>query len=106
MAACVGLSIAWLRLSGNGRISWGMVFARSAIMRLVGVNFDIMVRSFCLLFAFAFFTAQGARFGETTLAANAVLMNFFLVAGYFLDGFATAAEQLVGRGWCTPQAGL
>jgi putative MATE family efflux protein len=97
IAACVGLTIAWLRLSGNGRVSWKLVFARTALLRLVGVNFDIMVRSFCLLFAFAFFTAQGARFGEVTLAANAVLMNFFLVAGYFLDGFATAAEQLAGR---------
>ena len=97
VAVCVGLTIAWLRLSGNGRFSWKTVFARSALMRLVGVNFDIMVRSFCLLFAFAFFTAQGAKFGEVTLAANAVLMNFFLAAGYFLDGLATAAEQLAGR---------
>ncbi|MEP0944636.1 MAG: MATE family efflux transporter [Rhizobiaceae bacterium] len=97
VAACVGLTIAWLRLAGNGRISWRTVFARAALLRLVGVNFDIMVRSFCLLFAFAFFTSQGAQFGELTLAANAVLMNFFLVAGYFLDGFATAAEQLAGR---------
>ncbi|MGO4612376.1 MATE family efflux transporter, partial [Variovorax sp. 2RAF20] len=40
---------------------------------------------------------QGAQFGTVTLAANAVLMNFFLIAGYFLDGFATAAEQLAGR---------
>ncbi|MEL7228869.1 MAG: MATE family efflux transporter [Pseudomonadota bacterium] len=70
---------------------------RAALTRLFGVNRDIMIRSFCLLFAFAFFTAQGADFGETTLAANAVLMNFFLVSGYFLDGFATAAEQLAGR---------
>ena len=48
-------------------------------------------------FAFAFFTAQGAKFGELTLAANAVLMNFVMIAGYLLDGFAMAAEQLVGR---------
>lgn len=97
VAVCVGLVIAWLKLSGNGRISWPRVFSRKALSRLLGVNVDIMVRSFCLLFAIAFFTAQGARFGELTLAANAVLMNFFLVAGYFLDGFATAAEQLTGR---------
>jgi Na+-driven multidrug efflux pump len=63
----------------------------------VSLNGDIMLRSFVLLFAFAFFTAQGTRLGEVTLAANAVLMHFFLVGGYFLDGLATAAEQLVGR---------
>jgi Na+-driven multidrug efflux pump len=56
-----------------------------------------MIRSFSLLAAFALFTRQGAQFGTVTLAANAVLMNFFLIAGYFLDGFATAAEQLAGR---------
>src|SRR5687768_16813778 len=56
-----------------------------------------MIRSFSLLFAFAFFTRQGAEYGEVVLAANAILMHFFLVAGYFLDGFATAAEQLAGR---------
>ena len=56
-----------------------------------------MIRSFALLAAFALFTRQGAQFGTLTLAANAVLMNFFLVGGYFLDGFATAAEQLAGR---------
>lgn len=97
IAACVGLSIAWLRLSGAGSLSWLVVFDRAALVRLFGVNRDIMIRSFCLLFAFAFFTAQGARFGEVTLAANAVLLNFFLISGYFLDGFATAAEQLAGK---------
>ena len=56
-----------------------------------------MIRSFALLAAFALFARQGAQFGTTALAANAVLMNFFLVGGYFLDGFATAAEQLAGR---------
>ncbi len=56
-----------------------------------------LIRSFALLAAFALFTRQGAQFGTTTLAANAVLMNFFLFAGYFLDGFAVAAEQLAGR---------
>ena len=68
-----------------------------ASARLIGVNRDIMIRSFALLFAFAFFTRQGARFGEVILAANAILMHFFVVGGYFLDGFATAAEQLAGR---------
>ncbi len=73
------------------------LFDRIALQRLFGVNRDIMIRSFCLLFAFAFFTSRSAQYGETTLAANAVLMNFFLVSGYFLDGFATAAEQLAGK---------
>jgi putative MATE family efflux protein len=73
------------------------VFDRAGFSRLLAVNRDIMIRSFSLLFAFAFFTRQGAQFGAVILAANAILMHFFLVGGYFLDGFATAAEQLAGR---------
>ena len=96
-AAVAGLTIAWRHNRGLGALNWIAIRDRSALIRLFGVNRDIMIRSFCLLFAFAFFTAQGARFGENTLAANAVLMHFFLISGYFLDGFATAAEQLAGK---------
>ncbi len=70
---------------------------RAKLLALMSVNRDIMVRSFCLLLAFAWFTGAGARLGELTLASNAILMHFFYISGYFLDGFATAAEQLVGR---------
>nr|WP_224406821.1 MATE family efflux transporter [Afifella sp. IM 167] len=84
-------------VSGTARPSWKRIFDRLAFLRLVAVNRDIMVRSFSLLFAFAYFTRQGASLGAVVLAANALLMHFFLFAGYFLDGFATAAEQLVGR---------
>ncbi|HSO47741.1 MAG TPA: MATE family efflux transporter [Rhizobiaceae bacterium] len=79
------------------RLSRAELFDAAALRRLVSLNGDIMLRSFVLLFAFAFFTAQGTRLGAITLAANAVLMHFFLVGGFFLDGLATAAEQLVGR---------
>jgi len=96
-AALVGLAIAWFGNRDRLLIPWSVLVDKIALKRLFGVNRDIMIRSFCLLFAFAFFTAQGAKFGENTLAANAVLMNFFLFAGYFLDGFATAAEQLAGK---------
>ncbi|MGH6922256.1 MAG: MATE family efflux transporter [Propylenella sp.] len=77
--------------------SWVRIFERRGFSRLIGVNRDIMIRSFVLLFAFAFFTRQGAQYGAVVLAANAILMHFFVVGGYFLDGFATAAEQLAGR---------
>ena len=63
---------------------------------LLRANADILVRTLCLIFGFAWFTAQGARLGETVLAANAVLFHFFLLIGHGLDGFAFAAEALVG----------
>jgi MATE family multidrug resistance protein len=79
------------------RPSWSRILERTGFMRLLAINRDIMIRSFSLLFAFAFFTRQGAQFGPVVLAANAILMHFFLVGGYFLDGMANAAEQLAGR---------
>lgn len=60
------------------------------------LNGDIMIRTAAIMFAFFFFAAQGARAGDAILAANAVLQNLGLVAAYFLDGFATAAEQICG----------
>jgi MATE family multidrug resistance protein len=64
---------------------------------MLAVNRDIMIRTASLITAFLFFTAQGARAGDVTLAANAVLNNFLLVSAFFLDGFANAAEQLCGH---------
>jgi multidrug resistance protein, MATE family len=70
---------------------------RKALLRTLAVNRDIMIRTVALLAAFAIFSAQGARSGDVTLAANAVLHNIWLVGGYFLDGFATAGEVLCGQ---------
>ncbi|WP_207060765.1 MATE family efflux transporter [Motiliproteus sp. SC1-56] len=64
---------------------------------LLRSNRYLMVRTLCLLFCFAFFTAQGARLGDSVLAANAVLLNFLLLISHGLDGFAHAVEALCGR---------
>jgi len=85
------------RFDRAARPSRAQVFDRAAILRLMVLNRDIMIRSFALLAAFAFFTRTGAQFGAVALAANAILMNIFFIAGNYLDGFATAAEQMVGR---------
>ena len=96
VGAAVGLAVL-ARLHGRFRIDWAGLRDRAALVRMLGVNRDIMIRSAALIFAFAFFTAQGARGGDVVLAANAVLMNLFLISAYFLDGFATAAEQMCGQ---------
>jgi putative MATE family efflux protein len=92
-----GFGYVMLRFDRTARPSWARIADMPSIMKLMALNRDIMIRSFALLAAFALFVRQGAQFGAVTLAANAVLMNFFMVAGYYLDGFATAAEQLAGR---------
>ncbi|MGO2502667.1 MAG: MATE family efflux transporter [Cobetia marina] len=69
----------------------------SAWSILIRVNQHLFVRTLCLLGATAYFTSQGASFGDETLAANAVLLQFVMITSYGLDGFAQAAESEVGR---------
>jgi MATE family multidrug resistance protein len=61
------------------------------------VNAHLLVRTMALMFTFAFITAAGARLGGLVLAANAVLMNLLHLMSFALDGFAHAAEALVGK---------
>jgi multidrug resistance protein, MATE family len=97
--AGVGLGILVLRRLGSNplAVTWSEVLDRTAMLQTMTVNRDIMIRNVALILAFSIFSALGARTGDVTLAANAVLYNMFLIGGYFLDGFATAAETLCGQ---------
>lgn len=97
VGAVAGLAIVVSRFRRAPPVTAARVFDVGAMSRMIAINRDIMIRSFSLLGAFALFTRQGAQVGTLTLATNAVLMNFFILSGYFLDGFASAAEQLAGR---------
>jgi MATE family multidrug resistance protein len=92
-----GLSLAWLLGRGEPRLAAAVVLNPGKLVRMLAVNRDIMIRTAAVIVAFTFFMAQAARAGDTVLAANAVLYNLVLVGAFFLDGFATAAEQLCGR---------
>jgi MATE family multidrug resistance protein len=93
----IGLGVAWHLAGGGFEINAAIVLRRDRLVRMLAINRDIMIRTAALIAAFAFFTAQGARAGDIALAANAVLHNFILIGSFFLDGMATAAEQLCGR---------
>lgn len=70
---------------------------RAALAVMLVVNRDIMLRSVLLQVSFTTFVFIGARKGDVTLAANQVLMQFIGIISYALDGFAFAAETLVGQ---------
>jgi len=95
----LGVLIAGRLMQGKPAIDRATLFERAKLMRMLAVNRDILIRTAALITAFLFFTAQGARAGDVTLAANAVLNNLLLVSAFFLDGLATAAEQLCGRAY-------
>jgi MATE family multidrug resistance protein len=64
---------------------------------LININHQLFVRTLCLLSVFIFFTAQGAKQGDLVLAVNAIMLTLLLLISNALDGFAHAAESLVGQ---------
>ena len=76
---------------------WARVFDAVALKRMGSVNLDILLRSLMLQIIFVSFLLIGGDFGDTTLAANQVLMQFLQITAYAMDGFAFAAEALVGQ---------
>ena len=92
-----GLAVVAVHFGGRLGLDRATIFDRAKVWRMVAINRDIMIRTLALLAVWSFFARQGALAGDVTLAANAILNNFFLLGGYFLDGIATAAEQLCGR---------
>ena len=72
------------------------ILALAQLRRTLRAHGEIFVRTLCLLIAFGVFTAQDAKLGDVTLAANAILLNFQSFTAFALDGIAHAAEALVG----------
>jgi MATE family multidrug resistance protein len=94
----VGLGFAVHALRNRaGHWSLARLFNVRAYSAFFAVNAHLFVRTMALMFTFAFVTAQGARLGGVVLAANAVLMNLQMLTAFALDGFAHAAEALVGK---------
>lgn len=67
------------------------------LLHMAAVNRDILIRSLLLEAVFVSFLFFGADFGDVTLAANQVLLQFMHLAAFALDGFAFSAETLVGN---------
>ena len=90
----------WLAREGfnNGYWkNWVQIFDRTRLVQMAKVNSDIMIRSILLEIGFVSFLFLGSSFDDATLAANQVLIQFLNITAYALDGFAFAAEALVGQ---------
>jgi MATE family multidrug resistance protein len=72
-------------------------FDTAKLGRSLSINGDLVVRSFVGYAPLVIFTSEGAKAGDVTLAANAPLYSMMAIMIYLLDGFAFAAEALVGR---------
>lgn len=102
IARYVGLTLAVILLVYKYR-SWLKAYVREKLLELepvkkfFSVNRDIFIRTLCLIFTFSFFTAKSAEFGNVILAANTILLQLWMIVSYGIDGFAFAAESLIGR---------
>jgi len=84
-------------VDGEAFWPWSRVMDREMGRRMLAANSDIMIRTLFLMLGFAWFTNQGALFGDEILAANHVLLQLVTLSAYLLDGYAHATEILVGR---------
>lgn len=74
-----------------------LILEFSKLKKTFSLNNDIFIRTVLIFIAFSWFTAKGAKQGESILASNTVLLNLFWFLSYALDGFSNAAEALVGE---------
>ncbi len=96
-AAALGIAVVGRILArGGGSWDWARLQRRDRVVALFRVNFDIFLRTLALVFALSYFTAQSAKMGDVTLAANAILLHLQTMMAYGLDGFSHAAEILAG----------
>ena len=102
IAQYVGLFIAVLLFSRSYRgilRAWRFreVLALSKLKRFLGISGDIFIRTLCLVFSHAYFTAKSAALSDTLLAINTILLQYINLMSYAIDGFAFAAESLIGK---------
>lgn len=73
------------------------VLALSKLKRFLGISGDIFIRTLCLVFSHAYFTAKSAALSDTFLAINTILLQYINLMSYAIDGFAFAAESMIGK---------
>ncbi len=76
--------------------SFNNLIVKEKIQKLFNINFDIFIRTLLLTFSFLWVTYLGAKFGEDYLAVNAILLQFIILAAFFLDAYAFSTEGIVG----------
>jgi MATE family multidrug resistance protein len=100
LSLSIALYIMYQDIKSDSGLDWSFINDLKDQIKLIRVfrlNGDIFVRSVLVFIAFSWFTGEGAKQGDTLLAANAILLNLFWFISYALDGFSNAAEALVGQ---------
>ena len=72
------------------------LIVKSKLLKLFNINLDIFIRTLFLTFSFLWVTYLGSKLGEDYLAVNTILMQFIILAAFFLDAYAFSTEGIVG----------
>ena len=102
IAQYVGLILAitlFLRSYLNLITTWNLrlIVSYSKMKRFLSISGDIFIRTLCLVFSLAYFTAKSASLSDTFLAINTILLQYINLMSYAIDGFAFAAESMIGK---------
>jgi len=85
-----------LRNKLRGQFTLKKVFNLTKLLQLFNINFDIFIRTILLTFSFLWVTYQSSKLGENYLAINTILMQFIMLASFFLDSYAFSTEAIIG----------
>jgi multidrug resistance protein, MATE family len=96
-ALALGLWHVWRTLRALPGRGHARVLDRERLVRMFSINTDLVLRTFCVVSVLGLFMAKSAELGDLTLAANQVLHTFLVFTSYGLDGFAHAAEAILGE---------
>ena len=98
IAVIIFLLIAYLQFKNKfyDFITIAKIFNKKKLFQLFNINFDIFIRTIFLTFSFLWFTYQGSKLGENYLAVNTILMQFIMLASFFLDAYAFSTEAAIG----------
>ena len=93
------LSISYFQLKNKfyNKLTAITIFNIKKMLQLFNINFDIFIRTIFLTFSFLWITYQSAKLGENYLAVNTILMQFILLASFFLDSYAYSTEAVIGH---------
>ena len=102
IADFAGLAIAIVVISRrlkrfDGATTWAQVADGARMRRMLAINRDIFMRTFCVVSTSAIFIARSAELGDLEAAANQILLNFLMFTSFGMDGIAFAAEALIGE---------
>ena len=98
MTVIIFLLISYFQLKNKfyNKLTAIRIFNIKRMLQLFNINFDIFIRTIFLTFSFLWITYQSAKLGENYLAVNTILMQFILLASFFLDSYAYSTEAVIG----------